>query len=940
MTRGVLGRPPAPGTAPAGGTSARGSHLGQLPRAVAVAVAALVLMPVVAWAGAKLPEGALVTEVKIEGNSSLTEEKIRAKLLTKAGRPFDAHQVQVDTESLLNTKWFSNVQTYYEKSPDGKGVVLIFHVVEMPILKHVEFRGRSKISQKDIEKTTGLKVGARADNLRTQAAVKQIKTLYEEKGYELAEVRLIEGEKPGATRVVIQIFEGPKSKVGGVRFVGNTFVSDAVLKTKIRSKPSLLGLSLLGGKFDRDLLDEDQRKVIKYYQDQGFFEVQVRPVAGQGPSLADKQLTFIVFEGPQYRVRNITFEGNKRLKDAELRDGLVMHSGKPFSENLRETDSKTLEAKYFAQGCILTQIQPETKYTDQPGVVDLVYHIDESNEFYLGELIVRGNERTQDRVIRREADMAGLMPGERLDKNRMELFKRRLANLRYFNGSPDMGKKPINVKIVNVRPYNKPYGEAALPDLDRLNLTRMQDPGPQEPAAPEPAEAPPEPIPAGEPLAPAPGPAMPFGSGGMFNPPVDAPANPMPAPPALGPPGGPGPVIPPSNRSRTSPVGAGEPPRTEPSMPGENMTDIGPDRVEPFQNRSYADIITMVDEAPTGSFMFSVGATSYGGLNASVMLRESNFNLFNPPKSLNDFFTGQAFRGGGQSFLLTFMPGTQINVLQASFRDPYVFDLPIGFGASGYILRRQYPNWTEDRGGGRFSLGRQFGTQTYADVAFRAEDVSFFGYKTPAPADYLAASGHTQLFTIRPSLRFDNRNNPVSPTKGQYVEFAFEEAWGTFHFPKITVEGRQHFLLGSRPDGTGARFLTLRGFFGATGRDTPVYERFFAGDYRSMRGFAYRGVGPYQLGVNVGGIMAAIGSVEYQFPWTANDQFGQVVFCDFGTVEPNYNFNTFRAAVGMGIRLSIPQLGPMPLAFDLAFPLVKGPHDRTRHFTFFIGTFW
>ena len=58
-----------------------------------------------------------------------------------------------------------------------------------------------------------------------------------------------------------------------------------------------------------------------------------------------------------------------------------------------------------------------------------------------------------------------------------------------------------------------------------------------------------------------------------------------------------------------------------------------------------------------------------------------------------------------------------------------------------------------------------------------------------------------------------------------------------------------------------------------------------------MRGFYYRGVGPHVLGVNTGGIMAAIGSIEYQFPWTASDKLQQVVFCDFGTVEADYTLH-------------------------------------------------
>ncbi|HEV3163677.1 MAG TPA: BamA/TamA family outer membrane protein [Isosphaeraceae bacterium] len=914
------------------GSSAR---IRRIARALIVsAMAALALA-----ATGDLPEGALITKVQIEGNVSIPSDQIRAKIISRAGRPLERSRIEADIKSLNNTKWFSDVKSFYEPDPTAKGYILTFRVFEMPVLTYVEFRGRSKIALKEIQDSTGLKVGARADVMRTRLAVKQIERLYEEKGYEYASVRLLEGGNVGETRVVMSIFEGPKSKVGGVAFEGNTYATDAVLKTKISSKRPILGV--VGGKYHADTVDEDVRKLITYYQGQGFFEVQVVPVTRSGSALGDQQLTFVIWEGTQFKVRNIQFEGNKRLTTDQLKEGLLLHSDKPFSDALREADLMNLKNKYFSQGYIDAKFNPYPRYLEEPGLIDLVYQVEEGEAYMLGELIVRGNARTRDQVVRREAVMAGLMPGEKLDMHRIDLFKKRLTNLHYFQMSNDMGGKTLEVKIVNRRPHDKPYGSLAIPDLNSgIGLTRLQDPGPEIPAQPPAAN---------EPLAPGAGPAgvMPFGAGGggaaappveRELPPISLPA----APPELDNTAPPLPPIPPGQSARglsTPPVGAGEPPGMMPSLPGGNMTNPGPDRNDPFLGRNYADIVAQVDEAPTGNFMFGVGASSYGGLMGNVQIVERNFDIWNPPRSWSDVTSGQAFRGGGQYFSIQASPGTQINSLRVQFTNPYVFALPIGFTTQGYVFQRLYPNWTETRGGGRFSLGRQFGTQTYADVAFRIEDVSFFGYRTPAPAAYLAASGHTTLASLRPSLRFDNRNDPFAPNKGQYVEFAFEQGWGNFTFPKFTVEGRQYVTLGRRPDGTGKRILKFRGYYGISGRDTPVYERFFAGDFGSMRGFSYRGVGPHILGVNVGGIMTALGSIEYQFPLMANDQLHQVIFTDFGTVESSYRFTTFRAAIGTGIRINIPQFGPYPLAFDIAFPLVKEDGDRTRIFAFFMGVF-
>jgi outer membrane protein insertion porin family len=380
-------------------------------------------------------------------------------------------------------------------------------------------------------------------------------------------------------------------------------------------------------------------------------------------------------------------------------------------------------------------------------------------------------------------------------------------------------------------------------------------------------------------------------------------------------------------------------PGTDPSIPGMNTTDVGPDHNDPFPNRSFADIVTSVEEATTGALMFSVGANSFQGLMGTVSINERNFNIMRVPQSFSDLFSGNAFRGGGQSFQINLQAGNLINMMSVSLREPYLFDLPIGASGSGFVMSRVYPNWDERRGGGQFSLGRQFGTSIYADTSVRAEEVDFFGYRSPAPANYLAASGFTSLVSIKPSLRFDNRNSPTMATKGQYVQLSAEQGWGSFTWSKFDAEGRSYFPTGARPDGTGKRFFTLRGHFGIATESTPIYERYFAGNFGSLRGFQYRTVSPHAFNVPTGGVMMALGSVEYQFPWNARDTFHQIIFTDFGTVTGNYEFSNMRISVGTGLKVALP-IFPVPLEFDLAFPVLKAPGDRVQYFNFAASAMW
>ena len=127
---------------------------------------------------------------------------------------------------------------------------------------------------------------------------------------------------------------------------------------------------------------------------------------------------------------------------------------------------------------------------------------------------------------------------------------------------------------------------------------------------------------------------------------------------------------------------------------------------------------------------------------------------------------------------------------------------------------------------------------------------------------------------------------------------------------------------------------------GFSGSQTPIFERYFAGGFSTMRGFDFRGASPVgAANVTIGGDFRFLGSVEYIFPLTADDMMRGVIFCDYGTVEQNIEIKSdnYRVAPGAGLRISVPALGPAPLALDFAFPLAKAATDNTQIFSFFFG---
>src|SRR5262249_5499559 len=175
------------------------------------------------------------------------------------------------------------------------------------------------------------------------------------------------------------------------------------------------------------------------------------------------------------------------------------------------------------------------------------------------------------------------------------------------------------------------------------------------------------------------------------------------------------------------------------------------------------------------------------------------------------------------------------------------------------------------------------------------------------------AGQHFQL-GLGAAVTRDTRDSYLRPTEGNQVTLSFEQFLGDFTFPKIDLNANQYFTTYQRSDGSGRHVLALPRELSWAGSNTPVYERFYAGGFASMRGFEFRGVGPFINGFNVGGDFQWLNSVEYQIPILANDHLYSVFFVDSGTVESTTEIRDYRVAAGLGLRIQVPMLGPVPIA--------------------------
>lgn len=870
--------------------------------------------------------------VKVEGNTTIPVSEIGKHIKTRTGRAVTAKQIKDDVDALIRTRWFVSVEPSIRRTDEGN--VLVFRVLERPIVRKVEYKGNVKIKTKVFDKMTQLKPGQPYDVSVNRECARRIRDYYLEKGFPFATVELERGDvrTDPDREVVFLINEGPKVKVTSVTFDGNKSFYDPLLKTKTATKTRILWL--FGGKYDPTSINDDIEGLRNYYYSLGYFDVQITPEQKFSEDKSTVELHYQIEEGVRYRINEISIVGNDVISEEEIRGLMKVSSGDDYNERHIAKDVESIMAKYGEQGRLFAQVAPVRRWSEEQGVLDLVFRVNEDKVYRIrniGVHIAGDHPHSQTKLIR---NISPIQPGDLADPKKLQAFRYKLSGSGLFEtegGGPRIETNIVKnndwlkAQDMNVaRGQNLMVGHSvARPEHEPVGASPIKRPAVQDRNAPRPATAPavqePEPY-----LIEFPAEAREVLSTSDEN------ARLAPLTPVF------------RGQSR-DPLKPPENPIYDDSPQGDPWGKAiqNPDPYDDWNRLpppEFIDIDTYLSEARTGRLMFGVGVNSNSGLVGNIVLSEQNFDIRRPPTSWDDIWNGTAWRGAGEKFRIEAMPGTQMSRYLVDWTNPYFMDTDNSLGVSGFYFNRYYLNWTEQRLGGRLRVGRAFSQQWSGSASLRMENVDVFNPSVANPPPLLADAIGTNLLTTGLfSLAHDTRDSPFMPSQGHHAEVTFEQAFGEYSYSRAGAEARQYFTTYQRADGGGKHILSLRGELGWSGSDTPIFERYYAGGFQSFRGFFFRGVSPVQNNVYVGGNWMMLGSVEYQLPVLANEMVKVVTFSDFGTVTDQASLSDFRVSVGAGLRITVPMMGPTPIALDWAVPLTKVDSDKTQLFSFYIG---
>jgi outer membrane protein insertion porin family len=377
-------------------------------------------------------------------------------VFTKPGDIYDTAALERDFNSLWNTGYFQDIVFVREQTP--KGWRLIIQVKEKPTIREINYVGASSVSNSDIldrfkEAKVGLSVESQYDPTKVKKAEVTIKGLLAEHGRQFATVKTeVRQIPPAAIGITFVIKEGPKVKVGKIKFEGNKNVPTRTLRYAMKNlRPigvphSIFLENIFARTYDATKLAEDTERVRNEYQNRGYFKAnpgdpktQIHdtghtgghiPLLQGGPGKA-VDVTMSIDEGERYTLGGITFKNNKAVTNTKaLRAIFPIKDGEIFSKEKVGKGIKNLEKAYGELGYINFTSIPETRFDDDKKLIFLDIDVDEGKQFYVRRIEFQGNTTTRDKVIRREI---ALEEGNIYNSRLWEVSLLRLNQLGYFD---------------------------------------------------------------------------------------------------------------------------------------------------------------------------------------------------------------------------------------------------------------------------------------------------------------------------------------------------------------------------------------------------------------------------------------------------------------------------------------------------------------------------
>ncbi len=403
--------------------------------------------------------GDVVRGIDIIGNQRIEADTIRSYMLIQPGDAFDADRLDRSLRTLFATGLFRDVRVARQ------GDRIRVTVQENPIVNRVAFEGNARVSEDVLRAEATLRPRAVFTPQQAQADRQRILDLYARRGRFAARVepKIIELDQ-NRVDVVFEVTEGETALVSRINFVGNASFSDSRLRDVIATREQawfrLLSSSDI---YDPERLAFDRELLRRYYLRQGYADVQITGATAElAPDGSSFFVTFTIDEGPRYRVGSVRVQSTMRGVDvAALQAALRISEGDWYDGDAVERQVESLTDDPALAQVPFAEVRPSVTRDRAAQSVGVVFEVVEGPRTFVERIEITGNNRTADRVIRREFRLA---EGDAFSASQVRRSRQRIRDLGYFANvdiQAQPGSRPDRT-VLNTSVVERPTGEVTV----------------------------------------------------------------------------------------------------------------------------------------------------------------------------------------------------------------------------------------------------------------------------------------------------------------------------------------------------------------------------------------------------------------------------------------------------------------------------------------------
>lgn len=376
-----------------------------------------------------------ISKIEFEGLDNVRKSELNGIISSFIDIEFSEDVFNDILDRLYALDLFEDINPYaLHDSKDENKVHLVFQVQERPLIRAITFSGNKKIRNGELREKIKIKTSDVYVEGKVLLDERTIRNYYLEKGYTSIEVTHTSEVKSDGVHINFDIKEGANTVISEINFSGNSIVSTHTLKSKMKLKE--VGL-LKDGAYQNSLLEQDKLLIIQYYNERGYIDAfieDVNIITNHNESKQRDELTinFIIQEGSQYIYNGMTITGNKVFSTDTLLKLNKLKAGTVYNQTKFQETISAIYGLYNENGYMFNEYYPmPVKDTDRHEIsYNLV--IEERNRSHIENIIIKGNTKTKDYVIRREIP---IQPGDTYSREKVISGFRNLMNTQFFSNA-------------------------------------------------------------------------------------------------------------------------------------------------------------------------------------------------------------------------------------------------------------------------------------------------------------------------------------------------------------------------------------------------------------------------------------------------------------------------------------------------------------------------